>query len=329
MARIAIIGSGMTGLSVARHLESEAVVKIFDKSRGVGGRISTRRAGDYHFDHGAQFFIARTKSFQKFIQPMIGMGMIKRWDARFCEFDGPNKMRTSEWDAYHPHYVGAPSMSVIGQYLSKDLDIALNTKVVRVEKNKKWLLFDEDDNELGEFDWVISTMPPAQAIEVLPKRFAHKDCLSQIKMLGCYSLMLGFDRAVDLGFDAALVKNADISWISVNSAKPDRSGPTTLLVHSTNLWAEQFMDLADGYVKRRLKTATSKVTGFDAYSACHTGLMRWRFANIGKQSGPMSFIDHKNKLVACGDWCIQGRIEAAYCSGIYTAQSILERLKEG
>ena len=30
-------------------------VKIFEKSRGVGGRMSTRKESPFIFDHGAQF----------------------------------------------------------------------------------------------------------------------------------------------------------------------------------------------------------------------------------------------------------------------------------
>ena len=57
-------------------------------------------------------------------------------------------------------------------------------------------------------------------------------------MQACFSLMLGFKQQQDLGFDAALVKGKDISWISVNSAKPNRPDSLCLLVHATNKWAD-------------------------------------------------------------------------------------------
>ena len=41
---IAVIGAGMAGLSCARHLqEAGCRVTVFDKARGPGGRMSTRR----------------------------------------------------------------------------------------------------------------------------------------------------------------------------------------------------------------------------------------------------------------------------------------------
>lgn len=41
MKRIAIIGTGITGLSLANSLKN-AKITFFDKSRKAGGRISTR-----------------------------------------------------------------------------------------------------------------------------------------------------------------------------------------------------------------------------------------------------------------------------------------------
>ncbi|MBT4205492.1 MAG: NAD(P)-binding protein, partial [Proteobacteria bacterium] len=71
MKNIAIIGAGLSGLVAAQQLGSVAHVTIFEKSKGVGGRIATRRSGLYSFDHGAQFFTPKTELFKEFLKPMI------------------------------------------------------------------------------------------------------------------------------------------------------------------------------------------------------------------------------------------------------------------
>ena len=54
--RIAVIGSGIAGLACARRLSDAGYAPIlFDKGRGIGGRLATRRTPDgRQFDHGAQ-----------------------------------------------------------------------------------------------------------------------------------------------------------------------------------------------------------------------------------------------------------------------------------
>lgn len=54
--------------------------------------------------------------------------------------------------------------------------------------------------------------------------------------------MLGFSAPLDLPWQAAVVRNADISWMSVNSSKPGRADAFTMLVHSTNAWADAHID---------------------------------------------------------------------------------------
>ena len=68
---IAVIGSGMAGLTLAKQLGAHADVTIFEKSRGLGGRMATRYANDFVFDHGAQFFVAKTPMFRQFLSPLI------------------------------------------------------------------------------------------------------------------------------------------------------------------------------------------------------------------------------------------------------------------
>jgi predicted NAD/FAD-dependent oxidoreductase len=43
-------------------------------------------------------------------------------------------------------------------------------------------------------------------------------------------------------------------------------------------------------------------------------LHRWRYANVGNEESELTLVDDKNRLAACGDWCSEGRVEAAYLS---------------
>ena len=53
---IAVIGAGLAGTTVASLMKGNFDVKIFEKSKNAGGRMSTRKEIPFNFDHGAQFF---------------------------------------------------------------------------------------------------------------------------------------------------------------------------------------------------------------------------------------------------------------------------------
>lgn len=62
--KIAIIGAGMSGLNLANHLADVAEIVVFEKSDKLGGRIATHQTSDFTFDHGAQFFTAKSPAFK-------------------------------------------------------------------------------------------------------------------------------------------------------------------------------------------------------------------------------------------------------------------------
>ena len=135
-------------------------------------------------------------------------------------------------------------------------------------------------------------------------------------------LMLGFEHPLDLPFEAALVKNANISWMSVNNTKPGRPKSYSLLVHSTNQWANQHINEDKQAVLKELIKVTSSIIERDASQASHQVIHRWRFANIAKQVPKPILMDAQHNLAACGDWCIQGRVEAAFTSATSLAQAL-------
>lgn len=328
MTRVAIIGAGLAGLTAAHRLQDLAEVTLFEKSRGVGGRLATRWADPFYFDHGAQFFKAHSADFKAFIAPWVEQGCLARWDARFVEINAGRIEQQRQWDQFYPHYVGVPSMNHWTQALAQGLDIQLNTRVNQLSKQgQAWLLFDEQGVELGQFDWVVLAIPAPQAQALLASSVSFSERLAQTQMLPCFSLMLGFEQPLELPFDAALVRGADISWISVNSSKPGRNAAFTLLVNSTNRWASEHIDDDRDEVLSYLCQQTSDVIGQSVDAAMHRVVHGWRFANLPKQTQSEHFLmDHQQQVSACGDWLIQGRVNAAFSSGLALAEASKQRL---
>ena len=323
MIKIAIIGTGMSALSVAHLLGEQADVTLFDKARGVSGRMSTRRAESYRFDHGAQYFTARTEAFQSFIKPLIESGLIKRWNARYVKFDRGTVIERKNWTRDEPRYVGVPGMNNIAKKLAEGLTIHLKTKITSLQRVKgAWHLLDEQGTVHRDYDWVISTVPSPQAVELLPASFKYHDEIRHIEMRPCFALMLGFSEKLALEFDAAHVMHADISWGAVNSSKPGRSGPWALVVHSSELYAKKHLFDGREAVIKHLSDETSSIIGHDVSRADFKAVHGWHFANNAKRDACSVFLDQDLNLAACGDWCQGGRVEGAFTSAVHLANAM-------
>ena len=142
--KIAIIGAGLSGLTAAINLDRTADITLFEKSRRPGGRICTRYVDSYNFDHGAQFFTARSAEFKEFLKPLIKSGVVDNWKARWIEVKDNRIISRQQWSDDLPRYVGVPSMSAIGKYLSKNLNIKLNTEVSIQKSPKGWNIINCD-----------------------------------------------------------------------------------------------------------------------------------------------------------------------------------------
>ena len=323
MSRIAVIGAGLSGLVAARALARAHDVSVFEKSRGVGGRMATRYAGRFEFDHGAQFFTARSARFRRFLEPWLISGAIRPWNARFVELRRDRVSKRRDWHAGWPHFVGAPRMNALCHALADGLDLRLETRVATLGDGPPWRLADAAGRPLGEYDWIVSTAPAPQTAQLLPADSPLVRFADTAGMQACYALMLGFDDAPDLPWQAARVLETDISWISVNSSKPGRSDAFTLVVHSSNAWAEAHVEDDEHAVRAHLAAELHAVAGVDAGAAAHAALQRWRYANLPTREAGPAFVDRERQLAACGDWAIRGRVEAAYRA----AADMLEQLE--
>ena len=53
---VAVIGAGIAGLTAARHLHQAGYrILVLEKSRGLGGRLATRRVDGQPIDHGCRY----------------------------------------------------------------------------------------------------------------------------------------------------------------------------------------------------------------------------------------------------------------------------------
>ncbi len=75
-------------------------------------------------------------------------------------------------------------------------------------------------------------------------------------------------------------------------------------------------------MRRHLLDECRKVAGIDTAAAAFVDVHRWRYANVARQDGEPYALDPDQRLAACGDWFVRGRVEGAFSS----ANALAERL---
>jgi len=326
--KIAIIGAGIAGLSLAEHLKSSASIEIFEKARGVGGRMSTRYTDEFQFDHGAQFFTARSPQFQGFLKPYIQKNIVKEWAPKVVTLASGEKPYKRDW--FETHYTAAPKMNMLCKAIAAHHNINLKTEIKSlIQEPTGWFLTDHNDTLHGPFDWVISTAPAPQTAHLFPHVMAEYNQISTIQMTGCYSLMIGLNENLNLNWDAAKVKNSPIGWIAVNSSKPLCRSGYSLLIQTTNEWADAHIEDDQDQVKATLLNEVEKVLDSEVKNPAYTSLHRWRYANtvVDEDDNHDGYVLNKDlNLGACGDWCIEGHVESAFLSALSLANELKQTL---
>lgn len=323
MKTIAVIGAGLSGLSCARRLKSYVNIRIFDKSRGTAGRMSTRYAGEFEFDHGAQYFTAHDSGFRADVIEAIAAGHVAPWQGRAVY----KKAAGLEPDTGADRFTAAPRMNSWAKALAADFDVTLGTRMTRLTRQgQSWTLLSEEGQAYGGFDGVVLAIPAPQAAALLPPDASILSAAAQTKMDACFALMLGFDDLPDLGWDSLRVADSPCAWIAVNSRKPGRGAPPALVVHSAAEWSNTHADHDREAVSASLLQAASAAAGYDLSTAKYKALHRWLYASVSASPHEACLYDKALNLAVCGDWCLGGRVENAYLSGQAAAQRILSAL---
>ncbi|WP_300019340.1 FAD-dependent oxidoreductase [uncultured Roseobacter sp.] len=316
---VAIIGAGLSGLRLAQRLTPFMQVTVFEKSRGLGGRMSTRPKDGFAFDHGAQYFTARGADFEAFLRPYLENGTVQPWAPRLAQLAG--KDAPPHWTA--PRYVATPGMTGLAKAMAAELTVHRAVQVDRlVRSGDQWQMLDAEETDLGRFDWVISTAPSPQTARLMPPAFAGHPSLEAAVMQGCYSLMLGFDTPQMLDWDAAWVGQDPLAWIAVNTSKPGRPAQYCIVAQTSNSWAQANLERDQDAIRTELMATVEMVTGVAASTAAYIGLHRWRYASVATPSATPFLIDPDNRLAAAGDWCGAGKVEAAFDSASSLAEAL-------
>eukprot|EP01037_Dinobryon_pediforme_P002427 gene2427-2462_t len=312
--KIGIIGAGMAGLACAQVLKQAGHdVSLFDKGRGPGGRMSTRKLataqGEAGFDHGAQYFTARDGGFSAQVAQWCALGVAAAWPQAGCDA-----------------FVGTPAMNAPIKALAADQTVHFNSRIDRISNDDAGWTLNGINADIAfiqsGFSHIVLALPAEQTAPLVAAYDEDMaDHARATPAQPCWTIMLAFDGRVDFAPDTIRAAGA-IGWAARNSAKPARSGPEAWVIQATPEWTRAHLDLSGEVVSSLLLNAFAKHIGTGLPELLGQSAHRWLYARSGTL-GISHLWNPALKLGCCGDWLLGPRVEAAWMSGTALAARIL------
>lgn len=358
---VAVIGAGLSGLICARRLKVAGYqVCVLDKSRGLGGRMATRRVtGPIRVDHGARYWQPKTEVMDELTQELLTAKVLQPWPVSAYELrDGGQLVALKDaGDGVGTIYAAPKGMSAIARHLARDFhpdDSLLNHyRATRLERYDQGWRIGCEENKIVMAKRVAIAIPAPQAADLLeicdPTDLADTALASlrAVEYDPCLTVLAGYkgNREMDVldpqGWMVKDVTGTSTDWIGLDSSKrslgddPDDAnvdpteGPTeaVIVIHSKPGFAQQYIDTGD------LQPAASVLLRASARKYCSWiaqpdwfQIHRWRYAQVKTAYAGTALVAAPS-LVCGGDWCIETQrsitgLEAAYLSGQSMAEKI-------
>lgn len=319
-SQFAVIGAGIAGLSCATRLQQAGcAVRLFDKSRGSAGRMSTRLDEGWQWDYGAQYFTARDPAFRAEVSRWQAAGVADVWLPRLVVLGGGQHHQ----EAALERFVGLTRMTAPARFLADSLALTPQTTLRQLQREPDgWRLLTAERGWLDErFAAVLLALPAPQAGALLqPVAPGLAELAGSARMRCCWALMLRFAAPVPLPFDAAFVNQGPLRWVARDSSKPGRGGHEAWLLHANADWSEAQVNTAADSVAAALLQAFGQLGG----PAPDTwAVHRWRYADTEPPLDAGCAWDARLGLGLCGDWINGGKVQGAWLSGQQLALQVL------
>ena len=314
--KIAIIGAGISGLRCASLLLQQGFCcTLFDKSRGFGGRTSTRRKGAWRFDHGTAYFSGSDPDFLEQIKTL------QPW-------------HPSGAQPHEKFYVGATGNNELAKKIAEaiaadspdTLSTHLGTTITRVTPaiTEGWQLSSNEGETYGPFDLVITTAPPPQAVNILADiQSPVTQSLGNLHTYCTWALMLVTEKKLK-PLDLERAPSKAIARMVAEHSKPQRQtlGQGQYVVQASLAFSQTHIEATPEEIIQYMLAELDALYG-PLPEIVHSQAHRWLHAGIRAPLGKAYLLDRSQGIAAAGDWCTGTGVEDAFISGSKLARAII------
>jgi renalase len=337
--KVAIVGAGITGCLLANFIESKSVnVSIFEKSRGCGGRASTKQTDWGQCDLGATTVLAQKVGFKDFMGSLCDHDIVSQWPRKIFVSQQNTDIKQSLENVVsdNEYYVFNSKMNAACRHWIKNANLHTNNLIsqIRFILGKGWQLKSNGLWQAELFDKVVITAPwPQSKVLIEQSELSLKLPDFSQSWTSCWSIAFKLNQLVVSDADLVYFEDQSIRTLVRDSGKPLR--PQVFDADTggeSEIWVAQLTNnLSDELGKEGKDKAISIATKelcklFDLpdKSILNTYAHYWRYARPRDGQKPLGiFNQHEFGLYAGGDWSFGSSIESAYEAALAFSQSII------
>lgn len=318
-----MVGAGLSGLAAARALRDAGhEVVVFEKSRGLGGRIASRRVGDAVVDHGAPALDAPPGSgFRALVDELAGPDLIP--------FPG-GITGTPPPDAPMAHPVAfADGLTQLAKRMARDLEVVRGVRIAALRASGDgYEIGDEQGNGHGRADAVVVSAPAPQAADLLERSPEPAERVAALRALTYHpAVMAVLGLRTDAPPRAPMVYPADgpLAVVSAETWKGRGSaGVVPVVARLTPPESARALDaLSDEDVLGLAVPAVREALGVDAEVAW-SQVKRWRYGTVAARGDVDALNPRGTRIVVCGDALCPPGMAAVAESGRRAAARLAE-----
>ena len=313
MSSFCVIGSGISGATIANLLNKKHTVDLYDKARGLGGRSSFKRLDKIRgFDHGTQYFSPKTPEFKKFTKKLIEKKILKIWEGNH-KFLSDKKKENKK----HVKVIGRKGNNDISKYLLKNVRCYFQSELKKINfQNRKWnLIF--NDGEIRNYENLILTCPFPQLKKLSKKYIKNSFIKEKIKMDANITILIEIKKT-NLGYSSFLFNDRILGWAGYeNSKKRFKSKSDLWTLQSTFNWANKKINQNKVLKKTNAKILIDKffkLTGIKRTKVLFSLNHGWKYSSNSKPLKLKSYWNSRLNLGVCADWFNGPRLESGWIS---------------
>lgn len=288
--RVAVVGAGLAGLGAARELVVTGHdVVVFEKSRGVGGRLAARRAGGTVVDHGSPVVSAPRGSALRDLVDGLGAG---------------DRVDLDDGIAF------ATGATRLPKLMAEGLDVRLGVRLAALRDAGGGLeLGDQQGTTHDAVDAVVVTAPAPQAADLLarsPAAGPRVAALWAVAYAPAVMVLLGLriDGADAWGALAEAEAGEPIAAVRRESvkARPPADGVEAVVVRLDERASADLLDASDEMVLQRALPALAARLRPAAADPVWAQVKRWRHAvPVAAPPDPGAINPPGDRIVVAGD----------------------------